>query len=67
MVLITDNAVLNLSEAGAIYTGDGKLYIDFVNGAYQVRNIPDNAMQQIAIGFAEKKEYIEFDGSHMEM
>lgn len=67
MVLITDNAVLNLSEAGAIYTSDDKLYVDFVNGAYQVRNIPGNAMQQIAMGFAEKKEYIEFDGSYMEM
>ncbi len=62
MKLILSNAIINLDRIVSIYVEDGTLRLERDDAAYIVRNIPDNALQQVAVATAEGKPYIELDG-----
>lgn len=62
MKLILSNAIINLDRIVSIYVEDGTLRLERNDAAYIVKNIPDNALQQVAVATAEGKPYIELDG-----
>lgn len=61
MSLILANAIINLDRIVSIYVEDGTLRLERDDAAYIVRNIPENALQQIAIAYAQGKTFLEFD------
>lgn len=61
MRLILANAIINLDRIVSIYIEDGTLRLERDDAAYIVRNIPENALQQIAIAYAQGKTFLEFD------
>ena len=61
MTLILDNAVVNTDHYGYIYVVDGKLCLGNSVSVIMIDNIPENALQQIAVAKAEGKSYLEFD------
>lgn len=65
MFIITDNAVVNIAHANAIYIVDEGLKIETEESAMVITNIPDNALQQVAEGVAEVKRFIEFEDAEL--
>lgn len=65
MFIITDNAVVNIANANAIYIVDEGLKIETEESAMVITNIPDNALQQVAEGVAEVKRFIEFEEAEL--
>lgn len=62
MKLILSNAIINLDRIVSIYVEDGTLRLERDDAAYIVKNIPSDALQQIAVAYAQGKAYIELDG-----
>lgn len=62
MKLILSNAIINLDRVAAIYVEEGYLKLDVGDSAYMVANMPDNALQQIAVAMAEGKPFLEMEG-----
>jgi len=62
MKLILSNAIINLDRVAAIYVEEGYLKLDVGDSAYMVTNMPDNALQQIAVAMAEGKPFLEMEG-----
>lgn len=62
MKLILSNAIINLDRIVSIYVEDGTLRLERDDAAYIIRNIPEDALQQIAIAYVQGKAYIELDG-----
>ena len=62
MRLILANAIINMDRIVSTYIEtDGTLRLDCNDAAYIVRNIPENALQQIAVAYAQGKTFLEFD------
>lgn len=62
MTLLLSNAIVNVDHADCIYVDNsGYLHIDVSAGTLFIKNIPDNAMQQIAVALTENKRFIEFE------
>lgn len=62
MRLILANAIINMDRIVSTYVEmDGTLRLDRDDAAYIVRNIPENALQQIAVAYARGKTFLEFD------
>lgn len=61
MRLILSNAIINLDRIVSIYVEDGTLRLERDDAAYIIGNIPENALQQIAIAYAQGKTFLEFD------
>ena len=62
MKLILSNAIINLDRIVSIYVEDGTLRLERDDAAYIVKNIPDNALQQVAVAMAESKPFLEMEG-----
>ncbi len=67
MKLILSNAIINLDRIVSIYIEDGTLRLERDDAAYIIRNIPENALQQIAIAYAQGKTFLEFDTALLSM
>lgn len=66
MTLILSNAVVNAANADCIYVDEHDfMHVDVTAGTLFIKNIPDNALQQVAMGFAEGKRFIELDGAEL--
>lgn len=64
MYLIIEDAILPIHDSGAVHVENQQLVIDYGQAAtYYVKNIPDNALQQIAVAIAENKHFLEMDGT----
>lgn len=61
MRLILSNAIINLDRIVSIYVEDGTLRLERDDAAYIIRNIPGDALAQIAIAYAQGKTFLEFD------
>ena len=64
MVIITKNEIVPLDDR-CIYVDRGLLVIESEINSRYVKNIPDNAIQQIAVAFAENKNYLEFEDAEL--
>lgn len=62
MKLILSNAIINLDRIVSIYVEDGTLRLERDDAAYIVKNIPSDALQQIAVAMAEGKPFLEMEG-----
>lgn len=66
MTLILSNAIVNAANADCIYVDEHSyMHVDVTAGTLFIKNIPDNAMQQVAMGFAEGKRFVELDGAEL--
>lgn len=63
MKLILSNIIINLDRIAAIYVEGGYLKLDTGDSAYMVADVPDNALQQIAVAMAEGKPFLEMEGT----
>lgn len=62
MKLILANAIINMDRIVATYVEtDGTLRLERDDAAYIIRNIPGDALAQIAIAYAQGKTFLEFD------
>ena len=59
--ILTSNAVVYTVGANAIYVEDDELLVDTPTGVMHIRNIPGDALQQIAMAEAEGKRFVEFE------
>lgn len=66
MVLLTAHEIIPLNDK-CIYISEGLLVVESDTTARYVKNVPENAVQQIAVGLAEGKNYIEFEDSELVM
>lgn len=62
MKLILSNAIINLDCIVSIYMDEGTLRLERDDAAYIVKDIPSNALQQIAVAMAEGKPFLEMEG-----
>ena len=62
MYIIFEDCILNTNHYGAIYMDGDGLNFDVCGTASVVHDVPDYALQQIAIAIAEDKKYIELGG-----
>lgn len=66
MTLILSNAIVNAANADCIYVDEHSyMHVDVTAGTLFIKNIPDNAMQQVAMGFAEGKRFVELDEAEL--
>lgn len=66
MTLILSNAIVNAANADCIYVDEHSfMHVDVTAGTLFIKNIPDNALQQVAMGFAECKSFVELDGAEL--
>lgn len=66
MIILVSNAVINAGRSDCIYVDNsGYMHIDVGAGTLFLKNIPDNALQQVAMGFAEGKRFIDLDGAEL--
>lgn len=66
MTLILSNAIVNAANADCIYVDEHSyMHVDVTAGTLFIKNIPDDAMQQVAMGFAEGKRFVELDGAEL--
>ena len=63
MIVIFEDVIVNTDNVISIYINKDKLAFDSDNSIITVAGFPDNALQQIAIGFVEGKTYIEMEGT----
>ena len=64
MVLLVSNGIIPL-ENRCIYVVDDILVIESEIAARTVTNFPEDAISQIAMGFAENKAYVEFEDASL--
>lgn len=62
MKLILSNAIINLDRIVSIYMDEDTLRLERNDAAYIVKNTPSDALQQIAVAYAQGKTYVELDG-----
>lgn len=62
MKLILSNIIINLDRVSAIYIEGGYLKLDVGDSCYMVADVPNNALQQIAVAMAEGKSFLEMEG-----
>lgn len=66
MIILVSNAVINAGHADCVYVDNsGYMHIDVGAGTLFLKNIPDNALQQVAMGFAEGKRFIDLDRAEL--
>lgn len=65
MTLILSNAVVHLGPAHAIYVTDNNLWVEYGASAIRIFNIPENALQQIAVAEAEGQKFLEMDDAEL--
>lgn len=66
MHIIASDCILSVDMADAVYVPeDNVLRLERAGTCYELTNIPENAMQQVAVGIAEGKSYIEFDSARL--
>lgn len=66
MTLILSNAIVNVDHADCIYVDNsGYLHIDVTAGTLFIKNIPDNALQQIAVVVTEHKPFLEMEDAEL--
>lgn len=66
MTIIASNALINVGRADCVYVDNsGYMHIDVGAGTLFLKNIPDNALQQVAMAIAECKRYIEFEDAEL--
>ena len=63
MYIICNNVIINVDNIEAIYTQDGKLCCEVGQGAFEIKDAPNNALSQIAVALAEGKQFIEFENA----
>ena len=63
MKLILSNIIINLDRVSAIYAEGGYLKLDVGESCYMITDIPDDALQQIAVAMAEGKPFLEMEGT----
>lgn len=62
MTIIFSNCIINTDQYGLIYGTEDGLCFENLDGAHIIRDVPDDALQQIAVAKAEGKPYIEMEG-----
>ena len=66
MTLLLSNAIVNVDHADCIYVdNNGYLHIDVTAGTLFIKNIPDNALQQIAVAVTERKPFLEMEDAEL--
>lgn len=66
MTLLLSNAIVNVDHADCIYVDNsGYLHIDVTAGTLFIKNIPDNALQQIAVAVTERKPFLEMEDAEL--
>ena len=66
MIIIVSNAVINAGRSDCVYVdNNGYMHVDVTAGTLFIKNIPDDVMQQVAMGFAEGKRFVELDGAEL--
>jgi len=66
MIILVSNAVIGCNNMDCIYVDkNGYLHVETGAGVLFVKNIPDNALQQVAMGFAEGKRFVELDDAEL--
>lgn len=66
MFVIASDIVINTDNVSAIFVNDnGHLQFEVTGGALTLGNIPDNALQQVAVAVAEHKAFLEFEDAHI--
>ena len=66
MFLIASDIVINMDNVSATFINDdGHLQLEVSNGAFTLGNIPDNALQQIAVAVAECKPFLEMENARI--
>jgi hypothetical protein len=62
MFIIASDIVINTDNVSAIFVNDkGHLQFEVPDGALTLGNIPDNALQQVAIAVTEHKPFLEME------
>ena len=62
MKILFEDCIINTEHYGAIYVDADGLNFDTCGQANVIHGVPANALQQIAVGIAEGKSYIEMEG-----
>ena len=66
MTLLLSNAIVNVDHADCIYVDNsGYLHVDVTAGTLFIKNIPDNALQQIAVAVTEHKPFLEMEDAKL--
>ena len=66
MTLLLSNAIVNVDHADCIYVDNsGYLHVDVTAGTLFIKNIPDNALQQIAVAVTEHKPFLEMEDARL--
>lgn len=66
MYIITSNCILNVELADVVYVPENNVVrFERAGTYYELKDIPEDAMQQIAMGIAEGKRFIEFDDAKL--
>ena len=66
--ILTSNAIVFSTCANAIYINDiGRLGVETPSGVMTIKDIPENALQQVAVALADGKNFVEFDEASLVM
>ena len=66
MWIIASDVLLQVDMCDAIYVPESNvLRLERAGTCYELTDIPDDALQQIAVAVAEGKSYIEFDNAKL--
>lgn len=66
MYIIASDCILSVELADVIYIPESNiLRLERAGTCYELTGIPENAMQQVAMGIAEGKRFIEFDEARL--
>lgn len=62
MFIIASDIIINMDNVSAVFVNDkGHLQFEVPNGAFTLGDIPDDALQQIAVAVAERKPFLEME------
>lgn len=62
MFIIASDIIINMDNVSAVFVNSKQhLQFEVPNGAFTLGNIPENALQQVAVAAAENKTYLEMD------
>ena len=68
MFIIASDIIINMDNVNTVFINDnGHLQLEVPNGAFTLGNIPDNALQQIAVAVAEHKPFLEMEDAKIVM
>lgn len=62
MKILFEDCIVNTENYGNIYMDGNSLNFDICGQANVIHGVPADALQQIAVGIAEGKSYIEMEG-----